>query len=116
MAGKINKFKVYNSNGNKKLKIVKNNKLVYAPYTNYNNFLQHNDLTNSTKSYKKHLRSSCYRGVSKNGKKWQVLLMNGQKKYYFGSYSSEELAAKIYDLFSMKFRGDKATTNFNNNE
>ena len=57
-------------------------------------------------------RSSIYRGVSKNGSKWQVLIMTNNKKYYFGNYSSEELAARIYDIQAIKSRGINARTNF----
>lgn len=51
-------------------------------------------------------RGSSYRGVSKNGKKWQVIYINlskilkyqvmiigNQKKYYIGAIVNEELAA-----------------------
>ena len=34
------------------------------------------------------------------------------KKYYIGSYLSEELAARVYDFLSIKNRGIKARTNF----
>ena len=39
-------------------------------------------------------------------------------KYYLGRYPSEELAARIYDIFAIKYRGIKARTNFiyNNNQ
>ena len=35
-------------------------------------------------------RSSKFRGVSKNGKQWQVLIMIKQKKRYIGNFSNEE--------------------------
>lgn len=57
-------------------------------------------------------RSSKYRGVSKNGSNWQVLIIINNKNYYIGSYSSEELAARIYDILSIKNRGIRARTNF----
>ena len=56
--------------------------------------------------------SSKYRGVSKNGNKWQVLIMKNNKKYYKGSYLSEEIAARIYDIMAIKYFGIKARTNF----
>ena len=68
------------------------------------------------KSNKKSNRSSLYRGVSRNGKKWQVLLMFKKNKYYFGNYKNEEIAAKIYDYFTIKFKGNKAITNFSYND
>ena len=57
-------------------------------------------------------RGSKYRGVSKNGGKWQVLIMINRQKTYFGKYDKEEDAAKAYDEIAMKFHGDKARTNF----
>ena len=38
--------------------------------------------------------------------------MNNKNKYYLGNYKSEEIAAKIYDIFALKFLGKKAITNF----
>ena len=38
-------------------------------------------------------RGSRYRGVSKNGLKWQALLMIGGKKRYLGSFGTDEEAA-----------------------
>ena len=60
-------------------------------------------------------RSSKYRGVSRNGNSWQVLTMINKKKQYLGSYQSEELAARIYDIQAIKNRGFKARTNFTYN-
>jgi hypothetical protein len=57
-------------------------------------------------------RGSKYRGVSKNGGKWQVLIMINRQKTYFGKYDKEEDAAKAYDEIAIKFHGDKARTNF----
>ena len=64
---------------------------------------------NFSKSFK---RSSKYRGVSRNGNKWQVLIMINRKKTYIGNYDSEEDAAKAYDQYAIKYHGDKARTNF----
>ena len=60
-------------------------------------------------------RSSKYRGVSKNGNKWQVFMMINRKNKYFGAYDSEEIAAHIYDIISIKKKGLKAITNFKYN-
>ena len=57
-------------------------------------------------------RSSKYRGVSKNGNQWQVLIMVNKSKTYIGTYSSESIAARIYDIIAIKNRGIKARTNF----
>ena len=38
--------------------------------------------------------------------------MINNKKSYIGSFLSEELAARVYDILSIKNRGIKARTNF----
>lgn len=58
------------------------------------------------------LRGSRYRGVSKNGAKWQVLVMGNQRKDYSGSIFDEKTAAKMYDKFAIKNLGLRAKTNF----
>ena len=105
-------FKVYCSNKLKKYKILRNNKFVFVNNINSDQYFKYNIRKNSKSKYKKSINGSKYRGVSKNGNKWQVLLTNDKIKYYFGNYNSQEVAAKIYDLFSLKFRGKKAITNF----
>ena len=61
-------------------------------------------------------RSSKFRGVSRNGKQWQVLIMIKQKKRYIGNFSDEEEAAREYDKIAIQFHGPKAKTNFQYNE
>ena len=39
-------------------------------------------------------------------------MMINNKNNYIGSYSSEELAARIYDILAIKNRGIRARTNF----
>lgn len=129
---KINYFNVYNTkneNGktkkrkrkiikqtenNNEIKVLKNNKVVYV-----NNFLLNSYST--SKNIKKldkiafirrNKRSSRFRGVSKNGNQWQVLMMIKKRKLYVGSFASEELAARIYDVLTIKNRGIRARTNF----
>ena len=106
----------YNENSNE-VKVLKNNKVVYV-----NSYLLKSPST--SKNLKKlnkiafigrSKRSSRFRGVSKNGNQWQVLLMHKKGKSYVGSYNSEELAAKIYDILAIKYRGIKARTNFKYN-
>lgn len=57
-------------------------------------------------------RGSKYRGVTKSGKTWQVLIMINRNKKYFGNFKSEEEAAKVYDELAMKYHKDKARVNF----
>jgi len=103
-----------NFENNNEIKVVKNNKVVYV-----NSYLLKSPST-SRKIKKldkvafisRSKRSSRFRGVSKNGNQWQVLLMHKKGKSYVGNYNSEELAAKIYDILALKYRGIKARTNF----
>lgn len=57
-------------------------------------------------------RGSKYRGVSRNGKKWQVQLLGNLRKRYIGSIGSEEAAARIYDYYAIITHGLRAKTNF----
>ena len=57
-------------------------------------------------------RGSKYRGVSRNGNQWQVLIMVNKKKRYVGSYSKEEDAARAYDKVALQNHGSKAKNNF----
>lgn len=57
-------------------------------------------------------RGSRFRGVSKNGNKWQVLAMSYKQKIYSGSIIDEIEAAKIYDKYAIKNFGIRAKTNF----
>jgi hypothetical protein len=42
-------------------------------------------------------RGSKFRGISKNGNSWQILVMVNRKKKYLGTLPTEEAAAKFYD-------------------
>ena len=64
---------------------------------------------------KKAQRKSLYRGVSKNGKNWQTIVSSKYFKGYIGTYPTEQLAARVYDLVSIKNCGIKAKTNFQYN-
>jgi hypothetical protein len=55
----------------------------------------------------KETRASKYRGVSKNGPKWQVLFMGHKKKEYVGGVNNELEGAIIYDEISIKANGLK---------
>jgi len=97
------------------LKVMKNNKVVYANYIdsfpNLTSFKNKSKLT----IMRKGKRGSKYRGVSRNGNQWQVLIMFKNSKSYVGLYPSEEIAARIYDILAIKKRGIKARTNFKYN-
>ena len=58
------------------------------------------------------VKRSRYRGVTKNKKKWQSYIRINNKNTYLGSYKSETIAATVYDLMSIKKKGNKAKTNF----
>lgn len=57
-------------------------------------------------------RKSNFRGVSKNGNQWQVLIMIKNFKRYVGSYDNEEDAAKAYDKVAIYYHRTKAKTNY----
>ena len=105
---------IFDLETNNEIKVFKNNKVVYINKHLLNKY----STAKSIKKFKKinfvirKNRSSKYRGVSKNGSKWQVLMMINNKKYYLGSYPSEDLAARIYDIQAIKTWGIKARTNF----
>ena len=101
-------------NTNNEIKVLKNRKIIYInsdPINNYSTkrYIKKLKKINFVKKYK---TSSKYRGVSRNGNNWQVLIMANNKKYFIGNYPSEELAARIYDIYAIKKRGIKARTNF----
>ena len=104
-------------NKNNQFKVFKNRKIVYVnssilnSYTSSRNLKKVNEIAFITRTQ----RSSKYRGVSKNGNQWQVLFMNHKNKTYIGSYKSEEVAARIYDILSIKKKGISARTNFTYN-
>ncbi|CAI2377003.1 unnamed protein product [Moneuplotes crassus] len=56
-------------------------------------------------------RRSGYRGVSRNGASWQVLMMINKVKTYIGCYETEEEGALVYDIVSILFKQQKARTN-----
>ncbi|CDW87865.1 ant-like protein [Stylonychia lemnae] len=50
-------------------------------------------------------RGSQFRGVSRNGKKWQVMIMGKSKKQYIGAIEDESEAALIYDWHAICILG-----------
>ena len=51
------------------------------------------------------MRGSKYRGVSKNGSKWQVMIVRGQLKKYIGAIEDELVAARFYDKYALIIQG-----------
>ena len=99
---------------NNEVKVLKNNKVVYVNTYLLNSYATSKNIKklNKIAFIGRNKRSSRYRGVSKNGNQWQVLMMINKNKSYIGSYPSEELAARVYDVLALKNRGIKARTNF----
>ena len=102
----------HNEDDKPKIKLIKNNKIVYVSESASK---LHFKKIKSKKRFtfiNRGQRGSRFRGVSRNGNQWQVLIMINKSKSYVGSYSSESLAARIYDIVSLKNHGNKAKTNF----
>lgn len=57
--------------------------------------------------YHKSSRGSKFRGVSLNGKNWQVFIVINKNKWYAGCVESELKAAALYDKLAILFHGDK---------
>jgi len=114
-----NKRKVYKkyikkTDKNNEIKVLKNKKVVYVNSSLLNSYSTSKNIKifNKITFVCKNKRTSKYRGVSKNGNQWQVLMMINKSKKYIGSYDSEELAGRIYDILAFKYKGIKARTNF----
>ena len=113
----INKDLIVNKN-NKYLFKIENNKDPYNFYNlihsiNKNNKYLFKKKNNFKEKILKNIsRASKYRGVSKNGNKWQVHMMVNKKNKYFGSYKYEIFAAIVYDILSIKKDGLNSKTNF----
>ena len=108
-----NLYKHYNPNNNE-VKVLKNNKVVYVNSSLLNSYHTYKNLkfVNKESMPGKSKRGSKYRGVSRNGNQWQVLIMKDKSKSYVKTYSSEYIAARVYDILSIKNKGLKARTNF----
>ena len=127
-------FQINNEKEGKIIRTVKNKKIVYCkadPHSlslidktqkeNTNNSSNDNIINKEINKFKileknnikyKGQRGSKYRGVSKNGNQWQVLIMINKKKRYIGNYKTEEEAASSYDIVAIQNHGNKAKTNF----
>lgn len=91
--------------------IMKNNKVVFAK-ASFQNGKKQNTLKKQVAFINKGQRGSKFRGVSKNGNQWQVLIMVKKRKNYFGSYDTEYHAARVYDLVAIQNYGNRAKTNY----
>lgn len=75
------------------------------------NFIVGKKKANYFKHDRRTKRRSGYRGVSRNGASWQVLMMINKVKTYIGCYETEEEGALVYDIVSILFKQQKARTN-----
>lgn len=69
-------------------------------------------LHKSPKPVSKNSKLSSFRGVSNNGRKWQVMIMGFAKKIYFGGIPSEVAASHKYDKYAVLMHGLEAKTNY----
>jgi hypothetical protein len=67
-------------------------------------------LVRSPKPHSKNSKLSNYRGVSHNGKKWQVMIMGFAKKIYFGGITTEDEASQKYDKYAILMHGLEVST------
>ena len=111
---KITEKNLLDSEANNKIKVLKNKKVVYINTNLVNSYSTIRSIKklNKIKFIITNKRRSKFRGVSKNGNKWQVLISIKNKNCYLGSFASEEVAAKVYDIYAIKSFGDNARTNF----
>ena len=113
----ISKKCILDDDAKNKIKVLKYKKLVHINTDLLDKYSIKKLLTKpkTINFVKRSKTSSKYRGVSRNGNKWQVLIMGNNQKFYLGSYTSEEFAARVYDIFAIKMKGIKARTNFSYN-
>ena len=117
-------FQIKSLKDEKIIRTIKNKKIVYCKVDSNsislmktNISLNEKNIMNKQKIKEKNIkgkgkRGSKYRGVSKNGNQWQVLIMINKKKRYIGNYKTEEEAANSYDIVAIQNHGNKAKTNF----
>ena len=95
----------------KRLRLLQNN-LIKKPLNKAKNLNRRKKLYVNSDQDSVSKRSSCYRGVSRNGDSWQVLIMVKKVKRYIGTYNDEQTAAKVYDKVAIQNHKNKAKTNF----
>ena len=54
-------------------------------------------------------RGSKFRGVSKNGCKWQVMIVRGNLKKYIGAIHNEDTAGLLYDKYAIIIQGQQVS-------
>lgn len=119
----LNKKREQEGEDTNKKQAIKNNKFVYVLSKNsssrrrdrendYKKLISNHKSKNSLPPERTGKRGSMYRGVSRNGNQWQVLIMVKKRKRYVGSYSNEIEAAKNYDKVAIQHHGNKAKTNY----
>lgn len=60
-------------------------------------------------------KTSRYLGVSRSGRRWRAVITNqerGLEGVGLGTFETEELAARAYDIVSLSSYGPEGTTNF----
>ena len=87
---KSDRFESGDKNNCHEIKVMKNNKVVYINSNLDNSFSPSKNLKKLNKIIfiDRGKRGSKYRGVSRNGNQWQVLIMLHKSKSYVGTYSA----------------------------
>ena len=93
-------------NLDEQVKVKKNRKFIFMNKS----LIKTKKKNNNIKERK--FRRGIYRGVSKNGKKWQTIVSYKGTPKYAGVFETQEIAARVYDIISIKNKGIKAKTNF----